>query len=192
MIGSLAGRVLEASPDTLLLDVGGVGYRVVVLPSLAMEATPGRELRALTHLHVREGELSLYGFAQRKELDFFKMLLGVPGVGPKSAMSVLAIASVDVLVRAISSGDSDLLTKVSGIGRKTSERIVVELKTRLERERPGLAEAGPTHHADVVEALVGLGYTQSQAREIVRKLPADIGTIEEAVKAALQIVGQRA
>lgn len=192
MIGSLTGTVREIWSDGLLLDVHGVGYRVGVPPSLLVDVKQGQTVSLLTHLHVRENDLALYGFATQEELDFFLMLLDVPGVGPKSAMSILAIAPVEVLVRAISSGEASLLTKVSGIGRKTAERIVVELKTRLEREHPGLAGQGATPHADVVEALVALGYTVRQAREAVRRLPKDVGSIEEGVKVALQALGQRA
>lgn len=190
MIGSLTGTVRELTPETVLLDIQGVGYCVSVLPSLIVDVKQGQTISLLTHLHVREDDLALYGFASREELAFFRMLLEVPGVGPKSAMSVLAIAPVEVLVRAISSGEAALLTKVSGVGRKTAERIVVELKTRLERDHPGLAEQGATPHADVVETLVALGYTVRQAREAVRRLPKDVGSIEEGVKVALQALGQ--
>lgn len=191
MIGSLTGTVREVAPEWLLLDVGGVGYRVAVLPSLLAGAKVGSHLSLVTHLHVREDDLSLYGFATAGELAFFRMLIAVPGVGPKSAMGVLALTSVDVLVRAVSSGDANVLTKVSGIGRKTAERIIVELKSRLAREHPLLAEKGATPHAEVVEALVVLGYTLAQAREAVRNLSADVASVEEGVRAALQALGQR-
>lgn len=192
MIGALAGTIREVEADGLILDVQGVGYRVAVLPSLLAEAKAGVPLSLMTHLHVREDDLALYGFTTRAELAFFRMLIEVPGVGPKSAMSVLAMAPVEILVRAISGGDASLLTKVSGIGRKTAERIVVELKTRLEREHPALAGQGAVPHADVVETLVALGYTLGQAREAVRSLPKDISDAGEGVKAALQALGQRA
>lgn len=192
MIGSLTGTVREVGPDGLLLDVQGVGYHVAVLPTLLVETKAGVTLSLVTHLHVREDELALYGFATGEELVFFRMLLAVPGVGPKSAMSILAIAPVEVLVRAISSGEAGLLTKVSGIGRKTAERIVVELRTRLEREHPTLAAQGATPHAEVVEALVALGYSLSQARAAVRDLPKETANVEAGVKAALHALGQRA
>lgn len=192
MIGSLEGTVRSIESEVLLLDVHGVGYRIAVLPTLLAEVRTGQTLSLLTHLHVREDELALYGFAVREELLFFRMLLDVPGVGPKSAMSVLAVALVEVLMRAISSGDPGLLTKVSGIGRKTAERIVVELKARLEREYPLLVGKGTTPHADAVEALVSLGYTASQAREAIRRLPKDVASVEGVVRAALQALGQRA
>lgn len=192
MIGSIAGTVREVGADGLLLDVHGMGYRVAVLPTLLAEAKVGQSLTLRTHLQVREDELSLYGFATKEELTLFELLLGVPGVGPKSALSVLALASVGTLVRAVTSGDATLLTKVSGIGRKTAERIIVELKTRLEREHPLLAGRGAVPHAEVVEALVALGYSLAQAREAVRQLPPDVQRVEDGVKAALQLLVHRA
>lgn len=191
MIGALTGTVREVWSDALLLDVHGVGYRVSVLPSLLADVKRGAPLSLVTHLQVREDDLALYGFAARAELAFFRMLLDVPGVGPKSAMSILAIASAEMLVRAISSGDASLLIKVSGVGRKTAERIVVELKTRLERDYPLLAGRGATPHAEVVEALVVLGYTLAQAREATRNLPADVASVEEGIRSALQALGQQ-
>lgn len=192
MIGSLAGTVRAIDADGLLLETRGVGYRVAILPSLLAEARVGEQLSVLTHLHVRENELALYGFATTEELAFFRMLLAVPGVGPKSAMSILAIAPVEVLVRAISAGDASLLMKVSGVGRKTAERTVVELKARLEREHPALVARGATPHADVIEALVVLGYTAHEAREAARTLPKEIASVEDGVRTALQTIGQRA
>lgn len=191
MIGALTGVVRSIEPEALLLDVQGVGYRVTALPAQLAEATVGSTLTLRTHLQVREDDLSLYGFARPEELVFFRLLLGVPGVGPKSAMAILAVAPVEVLVRSIAGGEASLLTTVSGVGRRTAERIVVELKARLEREHPGLAVQGAAPHAEVVEALVALGYTLAQARAAVRNLPRDVTTVEEGVRAALRGLGQR-
>lgn len=192
MIRALTGTVQEVESEGVVLDVHGVGYRVAVLPTLLVELAAGKSLSLFTHLHVRENDLALYGFATKEELSFFRMLLDVPGVGPKSAMSVLAIARVEVLVRGVVAGDASLLTKVSGVGRKTAERIVVELKTRLEREHPSLVGEGATPHAEVVETLLALGYTVRQAREAVRNLPKETRSVEEGVRAALGVLGQRA
>lgn len=192
MIGSLSGTVERVGRDSLLLAVGGVGYRLFLLSSVLADARPAQALTVYTHLHVREDELSLFGFLTMRELTFFQMLLQVPGVGPRTALGVMAIAEIDTLIRAIASGDVGLLTTVSGIGRKTAERIVVELKTRLEKEHPLLAERGATTHTDVISALVGLGYSLPQAREAVRHLPADIQNPEEGIRAALKALGQHA
>lgn len=191
MIGSLAGTVEQVGADTLLLKVHGVGYRVFVLPTLLASTKEDQTFTVYTHLHVRENDLSLFGFSTLRELAFFQLLLQAPGVGPKTALGVMAVADVAMLIRAIAGGDVTLLTKVSGIGRKTAERIVVELKARLEREHPDLKGQGPTVHADVVSALVGLGYSTAQAREAVRRLPPDMANVEEGIRLALKALGSR-
>jgi len=192
MIDSLIGTVAEVGTDFLVLDVGGVGYHLTVLPSVPGTVKTGERLMLLTHLHVREDELSLYGFATDEERRFFRLLLTVPGIGPRTAMSILAVAPPDILVRAVTADDATLLTKVSGIGRKTAERVVTELKARLEREYPSSVGQGATLHGDVVEALISLGYTRAQARDAVRTLPAELASLEEGVRTALQLLGARA
>lgn len=192
MISSLTGTVAEVGADFLVLDVGGIGYHLAVLPSAPGVIKVGENLTILTHLHVREDELSLYGFLTEEERRFFRFLLTVPGIGPRTAMNVLAVAPPDVLVRAVTADDATLLTKVSGIGRKTAERVVTELKARLEREYPTSVGQGATLHGDVVEALISLGYTRAQAREAARGLPAELKNLEEGIRAALQLLGARA
>ncbi|TSC71967.1 MAG: holliday junction DNA helicase RuvA [Parcubacteria group bacterium Gr01-1014_38] len=192
MIDSLTGTVAEVGTDFLVLDVGGVGYHLTVLPSVPGTVKTGERLMLLTHLHVREDELSLYGFATDEERRFFRLLLTVPGIGPRTAMSILAVAPPDILVRAVTADDATLLTKVSGIGRKTAERVVTELKARLERDYPTVVGRGATPHGDVIEALVVLGYTRAQAREAARKLPTELTDLENGVRAALQLLGTRA
>lgn len=190
MIGSLTGTLRAVGEDAVLLEVGGVGYEIAVLPSLRTEATVGASVTLRTHLHVREDSLALYGFTEQYELSFFLMLIDVPGVGPRSAMSILAAAPPEMLARAVRSGEVGVLTKVSGIGRKTAERIVTELRSRLEREYPADAEEGSMPHGDVVEALIALGFARSQAREAARTVPKDIASLEEALRLALQHAGQ--
>lgn len=192
MISSLTGTVAEIGTDFLVLDVSGIGYHLAVLPSVPGVVKAGENLTILTYLHVREDELSLYGFVTQEERRFFRFLLTVPGIGPRTAMNVLAVAPPDILVRAVTADDATLLTKVSGIGRKTAERVVTELKARLERDYAGVVGQGATLHGDVVEALVALGYTRVQAREAIRQLPAELKSLEEGVRSALQLLGARA
>lgn len=207
MIGSLTGIVEHVGSDSILLHVGigsvsgvgpasrrspeatGVGYRVFVLAPILGSAKTGDTLTIYTHLHVREDDLSLFGFRTMRELAFFQLLLQAPGIGPKTAMSVMAIGDVSVLARAIVASDVSLLTQVSGIGKRIAERIVVELKARLEKDHPTLTGRGTTAHADVVSALVGLGYSMSEARDAVRQLPADLTNAEEGIRAALKAIG---
>ncbi|MBI4276738.1 Holliday junction branch migration protein RuvA [Candidatus Uhrbacteria bacterium] len=188
MIAALQGLVQTRGKNFLVLDVHGVGYRVFVPPSLLVTTKDGATLTLWTHTHVREEALELYGFAESDALALFEQLLGVSGVGPKTALGVLSIASPREIRQAIASGDASVLTKVSGIGKKTAERIVVELK-----EKTGLADGGDVGEVgEAIDALVGLGYSEQQARDAVRAVQgkqkgnADVQTI---VKAALKVRG---
>jgi len=190
MIASLSGTVEHVSLDSVILQVNGIGYRIYTLSVVLGTLRVGEKTKLNTYMHVRENEISLYGFVESRELAFFKLLLQAPGIGPKTALNVMAIATVDTLIRAITGGDVTLLTKVSGIGKKIAERIVVELKTRLEKEHPELSGKGSSVHADVISALSGLGYSPIQAREVARQLPEDIKDTEAGIRAALKMLGK--
>lgn len=189
MIASLTGTIEHVSIDSVVIQVNGIGYRVYTLASVLGAVRVGEQVNFRTYLHVREDDMSLYGFQNPRELTFFKLLLQAPGIGPKTALNVMAIATVDTLIRAVASGDVTLLTKVSGIGKKTAERIVVELKTKLEKEHPELSGKGPSVHSDVISALSSLGYSPIQAREVVRQLPEELKDAEAGIRAALKILG---
>lgn len=191
MIASVSGTIEHVSLDSVTIQVNGIGYRVYTLASVLGAVKIGDQVNFRTYLHVREDDMSLYGFQNPRELAFFKLLLQAPGIGPKTALNVMAIATVDTLIRAVSSGDVTLLTKVSGIGKKTAERIVVELKTKLEKEHPELSGKGPSVHSDVISALSSLGYSPIQAREVVRQLPEDLKDVEAGIRAALKILGSK-
>ncbi len=190
MIGILKGVVEEVDPDSITVMAGSVGYRVFCLASMLSIARRGATVTIYAHTHVREDDLALYGFQTKRELSFFKLLLLAPGIGPKSAMGVMAIANVDTLIRAIASGDVGFLTKVSGIGKKTAERLVVELSARIKRDHPELMGAAPTAHGDVISALIALGYTPQQAREAAGDLPESIADPEEGIRTALRALGK--
>ncbi len=192
MIASLTGTVDHIFTDSILLNVNGVGYQVFVLPTLLTEINPENEMTIYTYLHVREDEMSLYGFKTQRELAFFKLLLQAPGIGPKSGLNVMSVATIDTLIRAITSGDMTLLTKVSGIGKKIAERIIVELKTKLEKQHPEISGQGATVHGDVIAALTSLGYSPIAAREVVRQLPSEIKNAEEGIRMALKVIGSKA
>jgi holliday junction DNA helicase RuvA len=168
MIGLLRGRLLEKRPNQVILDVGGVGYLVAVpLSTFAALADLHAEVTLLIHTHVREDSLSLYGFLSAREKHFFELLLGASGVGPSLALKILSGMNVEELVPAIRTGDLARLTKIPGVGRKTAERMVVELKDKLEAvtietERP--APSSPAGvEADVKSALLNLGYDERTA-----------------------------
>jgi Holliday junction DNA helicase RuvA len=137
------------------------------------------------HTHVREDALDLFGFLERKELEFFEMLIGVSGIGPRSALAILGIASIETLRKAIGTGDTSYLTKISGIGRKTAEKIVLELRDKIGEEKGGSSLQG---ELDALEALKSLGYSQNEARDALKKVPADTNTNTK-IREALKILG---
>src|SRR5262244_772639 len=172
MIGQLRGRLTDKRPNQVLVDVGGVGYLVQVpLSTYAALGELHTEVTLLIHTHVREDALALYGFLSSREKHFFEMLLGASGVGPTLALKILSGMSVEDLVPAIRSGDVARLTKIPGVGRKTAERMVVELKDKLdavvvaEDKTPRASPAGV--EADVVSALTNLGYDGRTAESAV-------------------------
>lgn len=190
MIARLTGTVLEREAKALVVDVQGVGFRVRVLSSLRAAARRGENVSLRVHHHVADGAEDLYGFAKQEDLAFFELLLLVPSVGPRTAMNILDIAPPRVLEQAVAEDDITMLTKVSGVGRKTAERILVELKERV--AAPVVSGAAGGVQRGVIEALVSLGYSTEQARAAVRRLPASVATVEEAVRAVLQSQGAAA
>lgn len=192
MIGSLRGVVLDRClPGELLVEVGGVGYRVAVTPSLLASAELGGPLFVHVHTHVREDALVLYGFATREERVCFEALLGAHGVGPALALAILSALSPAALQRALVSDDVDALTAVAGVGKKTATRLLIELKSRMDIELDadlvsiGAGGAAPTARTEVRAALAGLGYGSDEVRVAIRDLPED-GPVEDLLKAALK------
>src|SRR5271168_1000986 len=193
MIGQLRGKLAEKRPNSVLVDVGGVGYVVAV--SLSTYAALGElhtEVTLLIHTHVREDALALYGFISAREKQLFEMLISASGVGPSLALKILSGMSVDELVPAIRGSDLARLTKIPGVGRKTAERMVVELKDKLEavvleaQKTPAASPAGA--EADVISALVNLGYDQRAAESAASEAKRETGTtnFERLLRAALQ------
>jgi Holliday junction DNA helicase RuvA len=192
MIGQLRGRLADKRPNQVMVDVGGVGYLVAVpLSTYAALGELHTEVTLLIHTHVREDTLALYGFLSSREKHFFELLLGASGVGPSLALKILSGMNVEELVPAIRSGDVVRLTKIPGVGRKTAERMVVELKDKLEgvtvaEEKQTASKADV--EADVISALTNLGYDGRQAESAVAegKRAAGAGSFEKLLKAALQ------
>lgn len=190
MIARLSGKVLERESKALVVDVNGVGYRVAVLGSLGEEIRKGEQVTLRIYHHVTADAESLFGFERKEDLRFFELLLTVPSVGPRTAMGILEVAPPKVLAQAVTEEDTALLTKVSGVGRKTAERILVELKEKI--MAPAVAGVSGNVQQEAMEALISIGFTASQAREAVQKLPKDVETVEEAVKQILQAQRARA
>ena len=183
MIGSIKGKIILKTNKFLIVETGGVGYKINVSPDTLSKLKKANEnVSFWTHTHVREDILDLYGFLDRQELEFFEMLINVSGIGPKGALSILGIASIETLRKAISTGDTAYLTKVSGIGRKTAEKIIIELRDKMGEEKTGTSLQG---ELDALEALKSLGYSQAEAREALKKILPNTDTntkIREALK----------
>ncbi len=193
MIGSLEGTIEFVAEKFILLDVHGVGYKIFCgAGTLEKMPEKGAAVKLWTHDHVREDSHELYGFFHFAELDLFELLIGISGIGPKGALGVLNIAPVDTLKKAIAAGDTSYLTRVSGIGRKTAEKVVLELREKMSGR--GVAVDAPElrHEADALEALTGLGYSQREAREALASAGEHkAARVEEWVQHALRHLGKK-
>ena len=186
MISMLRGRPVARTADGLVLDVNGVGYLVAATPAVLRDADPGDELVVETYLHVREDTLQLYGFADASERALFLQLLSVNGIGPKVALSVVSGSSAAELRRAIVREDAARFQAIPGIGKKTAERIVLELKEKLADDVvPITAAAGGSTHVVARDALVELGYSVSEAEQALAAVDPDLPA-EERVRLALK------
>ncbi len=192
MIYHLTGKVIFIGERFIVLDVSGVGYKLNTTADSLKEASKarGETISFWTHLAVKEDALDLYGFKEKSELEFFELLINVPGVGPRTALSVLNIASIDSIRAAISSGDAGYLTKVSGVGRKTAEKIVLELKDKFSSGKDGVWQSTIKEETEAVEALEALGYSAREAREAVKKVSGENTETKHKIKEALKIIGK--
>ena len=194
MIASLYGRLDSLSTDSAVINVSGIGFQVYMPTStLSTLGTVGKDVKLHTHLHLREDNATLYGFATSDELGLFQTLIGVSGLGPKLALAMLSAMSVEQLAMAIATGSTDMLTTVPGVGKKMASRIILELKEKI---GAGLI-ATPTaqlaqENTDVLAALTALGYSVVEATGAVATLPPDQNlSLEEKIKLALQYFGGR-
>jgi len=186
MIGRLTGLVAEKSPPQILLDVQGVGYEVDV-PMSTFFNLPGLGERTtlLTHLSIREDAHVLFGFLTAEERSTFRQLIKISGVGPKMALGLLSGLSVTELAAAVSAQDSARLVKVPGIGKKTAERLLLELKGKLAPDLSMPTQIANDAQADILQALVALGYSEKEAGLALKSLPLEVG-VSEGIKLALK------
>ena len=187
MIASVEGVVADVGTNHLIVTVGGVGLRVYVPENLLRQINPpGTHVHLFTHLHVRENEIALYGCATREELELFQLLLGVSGIGPRSALTMLSFFAPERLRTAIVMEQADVLAQVPGVGPKTARRIIFQLKDKL---TVGAVQAMPAltdQDAEVIAALTALGYSIVEAQTALQSLPSDQDqTIEERIRMAL-------
>jgi len=188
MIATLKGTLEYRGVNSVIINVSGIGFQVYVPGStLSQLGTIDNRVSLYTHFHLREDNASLYGFATEAELALFRNLISVSGIGPKAALALLSAMDPQQLVIAITSDNSDFISQAPGIGKKMAKRIVVELKSKLEKEWEGAALPLAVENADVVAALTSLGYSVREASQAVSNLPVSSElSLEEKVKQALQ------
>jgi Holliday junction DNA helicase RuvA len=196
VIGSVRGCIVERNLNgEVLVEVGGVGYRVNVPVSAIPSLDPGTNAFLFTHLHVRDDAMVLYGFPTRDERDTFETLIGATGVGPKLALAILSAHSPTTLRRCLADDDIDGLTLVPGVGKRTAQRLLVELKSRLDVPdidlTVGSVATGASARAEVRDALVHLGYGADQVRDVIGQISEE-GTVEELLRDALRMLAGRA
>lgn len=196
MIGMLRGKVWEVQAENLVLDVQGVGYQLTVPSGLPAKVRPGQDLVIYTHVYVREDDLSFYGFESLAEKRLFLLMLGVSGIGPKAALAVLSAFAPAEIQTAISSENIDLLTKVPGIGKKTAQRLVLELKEKFKDQIPEVfvtpdkIAGGQRGTNDALETLLVLGYSMAEARQALGQVNGADLTTEEQVRSALRLLAK--
>jgi Holliday junction DNA helicase RuvA len=190
MIGRLSGTLVEKAPPQVLLDVGGVGYEVdVPMSTFYQLPAVGERVVLLTHFVVREDAQQLFGFLTADERGTFRQLVKISGVGPRTALSILSGLSVAELSQAVTMQESGRLVKVPGIGKKTAERLLLELKGKLGPDLGRPASAANDAQADIVQALMALGYNEREASAALKALPQDVG-VADGIKLALKALSR--
>lgn len=188
MISLLNGTIESSNDKFIIIDVGGIGYKVHISGDTFKNLPDkGNKIKLYTYLHVRENILDLFGFLDIQEMEVFELLITISGIGPKGALNILTVASVETLKRAIANEESEILTKVSGIGKKMAEKIILELKNKI---GVGFIDEGMGIDAEAIEALTSLGYKLPEAREALKKIPKEIDKIEDKIKEALKLLGK--
>lgn len=189
MISKITGQIIHKTDKFVIIETNGIGYKVYGTTELISKAKDGETAKIWTHLAVRENAMDLYGFANKEELDFFELLNTISGIGPKTAIGILNVANVPSLRKAISSGETAHLTKVSGLGKKMADKIVLELKGKL-----GSYEEVAFDHKeeiDALEALKSLGYSHKESREALQEIDSSTPlTTSQKIKAALKHLGK--
>ena len=192
MIGSIRGRLFEKNPPQILVETNGVGYEIDV-PMSTLYNLPdiGAEVFLYTHYVVREDAELLFGFSTKAERSLFRLLIRISGIGPKIALSILSGISASILAQAVSQAEPGLLTRIPGVGKKTAERIVLELKGKIDTVVGSADSQTPTSgaKADIISALVSLGYSEREALQAVKGLAADV-TVNDGIREALKALSK--
>lgn len=189
MIVQIKGLVAAASERSVVVEAGAIGYEVFVTRDLVGKLNPGKEVTLFTYFNVREDAQELFGFDTPSDLAFFKLLLTVSGVGPRSALNILDTAKPDDIRQAVAREDAASLHRVHGIGKKTAERLVIELKDKLELTNSDGFSSGDD--ATVLDAVTGLGYSLSEARKAIKEVGGQGKNLSEKIKLALKYLGRQ-
>jgi Holliday junction DNA helicase RuvA len=185
MFGYISGQIFNIKPTKIIVKAGGVGFLINCLPTLSEKARIGINTELWVHTAVRENSIDLYGFEKEEELKIFESLLTVSGVGPKSALSIIAVAGVEAIEEAVATSETEILTKVSGIGRKTANKIILELSGKLTRKKDL-----QNNDIEVFEALKALGYREKEIQEALKQIPKQIESTNEKIKYSLKNLGR--
>lgn len=193
MISSLEGKIILKSEKYAIIEVNGIGFRVNFSEkTLSKIPQKGQNIKVWTFLSIRETSWDLFGFLLIEELEFFELLISIPGIGPKTAMNILGAASVQDLEEAIVLGNEDILGRVSGIGKKMAQKIVIELRTKIKKLAKGSGDKFKVaDEIEIIDALVALGYRVHEAREAIKAVPEETKGIENRVKEALKRLGKK-
>jgi len=189
MIAYLEGKIIYSTEKFLIINTGTVGYKVSATAETITAYPEGSDAALFIYTAVRENSIDLFGFSSPKELSFFELLLDVSGIGPRSALGIIALAPIDTIKRAIATGDVGYLNKVSGIGKKTAEKIIIELRDKLQNYKEG--DGTPStlrEEGDILEALKSLGYSQNEARDALKQVPITFDGTNARIKEALRIL----
>ncbi|HOX10415.1 MAG TPA: Holliday junction branch migration protein RuvA [Candidatus Moranbacteria bacterium] len=190
MIAKIKGTIDFLRDNYVVVDVNGVGYKVFVTIHTFGKIAGQQNVELFTHTYVREDTLALYGFLDMEELEMFELLISISGIGPKAATGILSIADPKTIRTAVLNEDSSILTRVSGVGKKIAERVILELKNKV-ADMPMQEKTQISGDSDVLEALITMGYSNTQAREALKNIPADVKDVGQRVKLALKNLGKK-
>ena len=187
MISHISGKVIYTDEKYIVVETAQIGYKVFSPLETIEKTLLNSNISLWTHLSIRENAHDLYGFEKKDELDFFELLISISGIGPKTALNIINIASVDSLKKAVSTGDTSHLIKVSGIGKKNAEKIVLELKGKIGEED---SSGNIREEVDALEALKSLGYSHKDARDALKAVSETSSSTSDKIKEALKILGR--
>ncbi len=191
MISYVEGKIIFRGEKFIIIKTGGIGFKVFVLPDLNLE---NEEIKLFTYLNVKEDALTLYGFLDYKELELFELLISISGIGPKAGLGILSLTDTETIKVAIVKNDASVLTRVSGIGKKTAERVILELKNKILISDIGDLEDKSkeiSEHSDAIDALISLGYNAGEAKNALSKISPEVKDVGERVRMALREMGKK-